>query len=88
MVGEAVGVKFDGTESSEEIGKKTADGIRTLMRECGIPSPKERGMDRDTFIDCYKMAMEIDFGLRINCPVDPTHNLVRNIYEKTFDNYQ
>lgn len=88
VVGEAVGVKFDGTESAEEIGQKTAAGIRALMRECGIPSPKERGMDREAFIDCYKMAMEIDFGLRINCPVEPTHELCKAIYEKTYDNYQ
>lgn len=88
VVGEAVGVEFTGSESNEEIGEKTAEGIRALMRKCGIKSPKEMGMDREKFIDCYKMAMEIDLGLRLNCPFEVTAEIVRDIYEKTYDNYQ
>ena len=58
------------------------------MRACGIKSPKEMGLDRQQFVDCYKMAMEIDFGLRINCPVEPTAENVKAAYERTYDNYQ
>lgn len=88
VVGEATGVTFTGDETPEEIGKKTADGIRALMRACGIKGPKELGMNREQFVNCYKMAMEIDLGLRLNCPVEVTADLVRGIYEKTYDNYQ
>lgn len=88
VVGEAIGVEFTGTETNEEIGQKTADGVRALMRECGIKSPKEMGMDREKFIDSYKMAMEMDLGLRLNCPFEATAEIVKDIYEKTYDNYQ
>ena len=58
------------------------------MKACGIKSPKEMGMDRQQFIDCYKMAMEIDLGLRLNCPVDVTPEIVRDLYQNIYDNYQ
>lgn len=88
LVGEAVGVVFDGTETPEKIGEKTADATRKLMKLCGLKSPKEMGLDRDRFIDCCKMAMEIDLGLRLSCPVEVTEEAVRGIYERTYDNYQ
>ena len=87
VVGEAVGVEFTGEETAAEIGKKTADGIRALMKEVGIKHPREYGMDRERFVDCNKMAMEIDYGLRLNCPFEPTHENIAEIYAKTYDNY-
>lgn len=88
VVGEALGVEFTGSESNEEIGEKTAAAVRALMKTCGIKGPKELGMDRAQFADCCKMAMEIDLGLRLNCPVDVDIDIVRGIYEKVYDNYQ
>lgn len=58
------------------------------MKAAKLRSPKEMGLDRDTFINCYKMAMEIDLGLRLNCPLDITPEMVRDMYEKVYDNYQ
>ncbi len=87
VIGEAIGLQFCGCESPAEIGQKTADGIRALMKSVGIKHPKEYGMDRERFIDCYKMAMEIDLGLRLNCPFEPTHDIVRELYTATYDNY-
>lgn len=88
LVGQAIGAQFSGTETPAEIGEKTAAATRALMRACGIKSPKEMGLDRQQFVDCYKMAMEIDFGLRMNCPVEPTAENVKAAYERTYDNYQ
>ncbi len=88
VVGEAAGAQFDGTETPEEIGEKTAAAVRALMRRVGLPSPKELGMDREQFIDCYKMAMEIDLGLRMNCPVEVNHEILKGVYQRTYDNYQ
>ena len=87
IVGEAAGAKFDGTEDAAAIGKKTADAIRALMRRVGIRSPKESGMAREDFIECAKMAMEIDYGLRLNCPFEPTLENVSEIYARSYDNY-
>ncbi len=88
VVGEAIGVVFTGKETPVDVGEKTAAAIRALMKACGIKSPKEMGMDRQQFIDCYKMAMEIDLGLRLNCPVDVTPEIVRDLYQNIYDNYQ
>lgn len=87
-MGQAIGAQFSGAETPAEIGEKTAAATRALMRACGIKSPKEMGLDRQQFVDCYKMAMEIDFGLRMNCPVEPTAENVKAAYERTYDNYQ
>ncbi|MCR5649042.1 MAG: iron-containing alcohol dehydrogenase, partial [Oscillospiraceae bacterium] len=87
IVGEAAGARFDGSEDAAAIGKKTADAIRALMRRVGIQSPKESGMAREDFIECAKMAMEIDYGLRLNCPFEPTLENVSEIYARSYDNY-
>ena len=88
VVGESVGAVFTGNETPEEIGEKTAAATRALMKACGLKSPKEMGLSRDEFINCYKMAMEIDLGLKFNCPFEVTADAVRGIYERTYDNYQ
>lgn len=86
IVAEAVGVDISDSDTPETIGQKCADGIRALMRACGVKGPEENGMDKDVFIDCCKMAMEIDLGLRLNCPFEPTIDIVRDIYRKTYEN--
>jgi len=88
VVGKAVGAIFDGNESAEEIGEKTAAATRALMKACGLKSPKEMGISREEFINCYEIAMEIDLGLKFNCPFEVTVDAVRGIYERTYDNYQ
>ena len=88
VVGEALGVQFTGQETPEEIGAKTAEAIRSLMHSVGLKSPKEMGFDRDTFINCYKVAMEIDLGLRLNCPFEATPEIVKDLYTRIYDNYQ
>lgn len=90
-VGKATGAEFTGDETPEEIGKKTADAIRALMKKCGIKHPREYGMEREQFINCAKMAAEIDFGLRLNCVLDVVGEnreaVIADIYAKTYDNY-
>ncbi len=87
VVAEAIGVQFTGDETPAEIGKMTADAIRALMKSVGIKHPREYGMDREKFIECNKMAMEIDLGLRLSCPFEPTHENIAEIYAATYDNY-
>lgn len=88
VVGEALGVAFTGSETDAEIGEKTAAAIRALMKSVGLKSPKEMGFDRETFVNCYQVAMEIDLGLRLNCPFEATADIVRDLYAKMYDNYQ
>lgn len=88
MIGEAIGVTFYGYETPEEIGQKTADAIRALMRVCGIKSPKEKGIDRQAFINCAKVAIQIDIGLQMCCPFKVTEEVMEDLYAKSYDNYQ
>lgn len=87
LVGEALGAEFPADSTPEQIGLITAAAIRKLMRACKIPSPKDKGFDRTQFVDCYKMVMNIDLGLRLNCPVEVTADLVKHAYEGVYDNY-
>ena len=87
LIGKALGAEFPDDASPEQIGDITAAAIRALMRRVGIPSAKELGFAREDFVNCYKIVMETDFGMRINCPVEPTAELVRKAYECTYDNY-
>lgn len=32
--------------------------------------------------------MEIDLGLRLNCPFEATPEIVKDLYTKIYDNYQ
>ena len=88
VVGEGAGAVFTGSETPEEIGEKTAEAIRNLMRTCEISTPKALGLDREQFINAAKIAMDIDLGLRLNCPVDVDEETVRRIYADTYDHYQ
>ncbi len=87
IVGEACGAEFDGTETPEEIGTKTAKAIDALRKACGYKGPKEYNMDRETFVNMGAHSMQIDLGLRINCPVEPTEELCNEILQHSYDDY-
>ena len=86
IVGEATGAKFDGTETPAEIGEKTAAAMRALMKAAGYKAPKEYNMDREKFIDTAAHSMQVDLGLRLNCPFEPTEEICRGILERSYDN--
>ena len=88
VVGKGAGAAFDGTETSAGIGEKTAAAIRSLMKTCGIPTPESLGLDREKFIGSAAIAMQIDLGLRLNCPVDVDEEIMRTIYAGAYDNYR
>lgn len=88
MVGEAMGVAFVGNETPEEIGKKVADAVRALMRECNVKSIKEMGFTREQLVDCTDTCMRLNLALQTFAPVKVTPELVSDIYGKSFDNYQ
>ena len=81
------GMFFLPDDGPEQIGEKTAARIRELMRACGVEGPAARGMERDRFIGCAGMCMEIDLGLRLICPLDVDRALVEELYARSYDNY-
>ncbi len=86
IVGESIGVEFNGNETPTQIGEKTAAAIRALMKSVGIKSPKEMGFSKEQFMDCAEVGF--NSGLRFNCPTEPTPENVRELYGKIYDNYQ
>ena len=87
LIGEALGASFPENADAETIGSITSAAIRALMRRVEIKSAKEMGFDRDEFIDRYHIVMEIDLGLRMDCPLEVTPELVKSLYERIYDNY-
>lgn len=86
LVGEALGVTFDGGESGEEIGKKTGAAIRALTKACGVKTLKEMGFDRDVIVGgaAYVAANVLTY----NCPIPMTEEIAKGILVSAYDDYQ
>ena len=84
-IGSALGVVFHGGETGSEIGEKTAAAIRSLMRECGVPSMQEAGLDREEILTGAESILESP--LLYNCPVEMTEELAVWLLEEAYDGY-
>ncbi|MBR3400908.1 MAG: iron-containing alcohol dehydrogenase [Parasporobacterium sp.] len=87
-IGLALGGSYRGDESAQEIGEITAGYIRDLMEKCQLPTPSEKGITSEQMQSCAATVMEIDLGLRLNCPFEATEEIVRQIYRKSFERLQ
>ncbi len=86
LVGEALGVAFTGSESGEEIGRKTGAAIRALTKACGVKTLKEMGFDRDTIVGgAGYVASNV---LTYNCPVKVDEAVAKRLLESAYDDYQ
>jgi len=86
LVGKAVGVAFSGDESHDEIGQKTGDAIRALMRECGVPTLKERGLDRETVLSGASVVA--GKGFCANCPTVINDESAGRLLAIIYDGYK
>jgi len=84
-IGEIMGVAFK-SEKAEDIGKATADAVRRLCREIGIPSFKEQGFTKEQIMAAkpmiYQEALCMSFGGTV------TEQDVITVLESIYDNYQ
>lgn len=87
LVGSALGVSFNGNESPEEIGKKTADACRSLMKSVGIKPMAEYGFDRDVIIGTGA-PYTAESALRFNCPVEIDETAASWILTSAYDDYR
>ena len=84
-IGEAIGVAFSGNESDDEIGLLTGEKIRALMRECGIPTLKERGLDRKTVLDGVNyVCVNV---ISSNCPTEINEESAEWLLARIYDAY-
>lgn len=65
IVGESMGITFEGRETDKEIGEKVAAGIREFIKSINIKSLKELGISKEGLIDMAPMVLE-----------DPCYNFV------------
>ena len=65
VVGEAIGVQFDGTETPEQIGDMVAKAIRAFNRSVEIPSLASLGFSREEAVSCAELV-----------PDDPVMNFI------------
>jgi len=86
IIGEAMGVFFNGCESPEQIGKKTADACRELMKKIGIKSMEEYGFKKDMLIK--KASSFIPSSpLCFNCPIVINEATASWIMSTAYDEY-
>ncbi len=87
IVGTALGAIFTGSETPAEIGKKTADACRALMKSVGIKTLAECGFTREIIVD--KGASYIAASpLRFNCPAEITATAASWIMASAYDDYK
>lgn len=86
QIGEAIGVVFSGSESNDEIGGMTADAIRALMRECGVPSPEAKGLDREKVIGSRDVLL--GNGIIFNCPTEVNETTAERLLARIYDGYK
>ena len=86
LVGTAMGVEFDGTETNEEIGRKTGAAIRKLTRDCGVKTLAEMGFERDVIVGgaAYVAANVLTY----NCPIQVDEAIAAKILASAYDDYQ
>lgn len=65
IVGESMGLSFEGNETDKEIGEKVASAIREFIKSINIKSLKELGISKEELIDIAPMIFD-----------DPCYNFV------------
>lgn len=86
LVGAAMGVEFDGTETPTEIGRKTGAAIRKLTRDCGVKTLEEMGFERSVIVGgAGYVAANV---LTYNCPVQVDEAVAERILASAYDDYR
>ncbi len=85
MIGEAMGIEFAAVDSPVDIGAKTAEGVRRLMKAIGIKSAAEAGVDRELGHQLFPSSHGT--GPALLLPVEITPDLAAKLVGQTYDNY-
>ncbi|MBQ9931871.1 MAG: iron-containing alcohol dehydrogenase [Firmicutes bacterium] len=83
-VGEAMGLKFEPACAYEEIGSRTAQKVRDLMKNIQIKTPGEMGVDRETSL----INPGILASPMLGCPVEITPETGQDLMARAYDNYR
>ena len=86
MIGEAMGLSFDGSESAEQIGTIVTDACIKLMKRVKIPSFKELGYSKDDILSVIDLVMSDIAFMFIPAPIPKDE--VLGYLAASYDNYQ
>jgi alcohol dehydrogenase class IV len=85
-IGLEFGADIRDDDSPEEIGKKTGDALRKLMKEIGIPSLEDLGLSRDEVM-AHKEAVMEEFQTHL-APITVTPEIVETVLASMYDDYR
>lgn len=85
LVGEAMDITFSGKESNAEADRMTGDAIRALMRECGVPTLKAAGLEREKVLGGVDSVL--GNGLIHNCPTRINKESAKLLLGMVYDGY-
>jgi alcohol dehydrogenase class IV len=85
IVGESMGIIFNGEETEGEIGEIVADTIRKFIKKLKIESLKEFGISKEELVDIAPMVFEDPCYNFV--PKELTKDQVVNILINMYDNY-
>ncbi|BAH08092.1 iron-containing alcohol dehydrogenase [Clostridium kluyveri] len=86
IVGEAMGLKFSGGETDEEIGEKVASRIREFSKKVGVKSIEELGIKKGELVGIANMVInDVTIGF---APEPITEKEAEKILANIFDNYK
>lgn len=63
MLGRAMGLKIEDAMSDQDVGRRVADGIRSLNKRVGIPTMKELGVEESALDDVAAAVLKDDCAL-------------------------
>jgi len=86
LIGKSMGLDYGFDDPPAAIGEKTAKALRAFIKELGIKSPAEMGIDRDAFIGSSDSVL--DMGLRHGSPVEITTEIAKSLMTRTYDQWQ
>lgn len=85
IVGEAMGIQYDGNPNPEEVGEMTAEYIRGYLKRLGVRSFREEGLEKDAVVGIADMVLEDPtYGF---IPKELSKDEVKAILANIYDNY-
>ena len=86
-IAKALQVELPEGLSPREAGDRLAEGVRKWLRELGLKSLKELGVDRTELISIAKDAIDHNW-FHVMCPGDVSYEQMAQYLADSYDNYQ
>ena len=85
-IASAMGLQYSESDSSEAIGQKVADEIRSMMRDMNMKSLRDTGYSKEEIVGLYPDV--VGSHLSNHCPVKITDDVAKKLLSDVYDTYQ